>query len=203
MIEQTNKPERRQRSNGRETYTTLLDAALAIWSEKGLDQVTMQAVSERADRSRGIMYHHFSKREDLISALQLHLDDRLAHLFALSKAPSRNDYLLVAGLMVDSPELIRSFFSRLLAGNVRSDPLMQVARDHYREVEALHWLQPGMDKDHAAVISIAMWLASMLAVELKTDPLERRAEAYRFAATFQQVMESAIIRPQAERHGPR
>ncbi len=199
MIRHDIKAERQQRSNGRETYTALIDAGLAIWSEKGLDQVTMNAVAERAARSRGIMYHHFNKREDLIAALQSHLDERLAHIFAISKAPSRNDYLMVAGLMVDSPELIRSFLSRLLGGDVRSDPLMKVAREHYCEVDALNWLQPGMDKDHAAVISIAMWLASMLAVDLKTDPEERRAEAYRFAETFQRVMETAIIRPGKER----
>jgi AcrR family transcriptional regulator len=161
----------------------------------------MHAVADRAVRARGTMYHHFRGREELIAALQLHLDERLAHLFAISKTPSRNDYLMVAGLMVDSPELIRSFLSRLLAGQGRSDPLVEVARSHYQEVEALNWLQPGIDKDHAAVISLAMWFAAMLAVDLKTDPVERRAEANRFAATFQQVMERAIIRPEAERDG--
>lgn len=199
MNKQDKRPAREQRSNGRDTYAALLDAALALWSEKGIDQVTMHAVSERAARSRGIMYHHFGKREDLIAALQVHLDERLAHIFTMSKAPSRNDYLMVAGLVVDSPELIRSFLSRLIAGPVRSDPLMQIAREHYREVDERNWLKPGMDRDHAAVISIAMWLASMLAVDLKTDREERRAEAYRFANTFQQVMEAAIIRPEAER----
>ena len=190
---------KRGRANGRETKTNILDAALAIWSEHGMEHVTMQAVADRAGRSRGIMYHHFSSREDLIVSLQTHLDEHLTHIFDLSKAQSRNDYLMVAGLMVDSPDLIRGFLSRVLVGEVRDDPLIKVAREHYVEVEALNWLQPGMDRDHAAMISIAMWLASMLAVDLKTTEQERRAEAFRFADTFRRVMESAVILPEEDR----
>ena len=190
---------KRGRANGRETKTNILDAALAIWSEHGMELVTMQAVAERAGRSRGIMYHHFKSREDLIRSVQTHLDERLAHIFDFSKAQSRNDYVLVAGIMVDSPDLIRGFLSRLLVGEVREDPLIKVARKHYIEVEARNWLQPGMDRDHAAMISIAMWLASMLAVDLKTTEQERRAEAFRFADTFRRVMESSVILPEEER----
>lgn len=199
MTKQDMKTARQQRSNGRDTYAALLDAALAIWSEEGIDQVTMNAVAERSGRSRGIMYHHFTKRDDLIAALHVHLNERLTHIFDFSKAPSRNDYLMVAGLMVDSPEVIRSYIARLLTGDARHDPLMDVARAHYRDIDGRGWLQPGMDVDHAAVISIAMWFASMLAVDLKVDLADRRAEAFKFASTFQAVMERAVIKAEAER----
>jgi AcrR family transcriptional regulator len=191
--------QRRQRANGRDTYAALLDAALAIWSEEGINRVTMQAVAERAGRTRGIMYHHFRDRDDLIAAVQIHLRDRLAHVFDFAKTPSRNDYLMVAGLMVDSPELVRSFLSRLLAGDAREDSLLAIARSHYREVKARNWLRPDIDADHAAVISLSMWLASMMAVDLKQNLSDRRAEASRFAETFQRVMESSIIYPEIER----
>lgn len=49
------------------------------------------------------------------------------------------------------------------------------------------------------MISIAMWLASMLTVDLKTTEQDRRAEALRFADTFRHVMESAVILPENER----
>jgi AcrR family transcriptional regulator len=192
-------PDRRQRSNGRETYTALLDSALAIWSEEGLDQVMMDAVARRAGRSRAIMYHHFKNRDDLIDALHAHLDDRMSHLFDLTKAASRNDYLMVAGLMVDSPSLIRSYLMRLIGSDPKQDPLMAIARNHYKDINNLGWLQPGMDLDHAAVISFGMWFASMLAVDLKEDVNDRRAEAFKFAQTFQIVMEKAVIKSAEER----
>lgn len=195
-------PVRRQRSNGRETYAALLDAALAIWSEEGLDQVTMDGVARRASRSRAVMYHHFRNRDDLILALHTRLDDRMSHLFDLTKAASRNDFLMVAGLMVDSPELIRSYLLRLISNDPKGDPLMAIARSHYQDIDNLGWLQPGMSIDHAVAISIAMWFASMLAVDLREDIADRRAEAFKFAETFQVLMEQSVIKPARERIVP-
>ncbi len=193
----TRRPTRR--SDGKKTVDALLDAGMAIWSEEGLPGITMNAVAERAQKTRGTVYHHFSDRADLIVALQKHVDERLSAMFDISKAPSRDDYLVVAGIMVDSPELLRSCFHRMLSHDAGTDPLIATARDHYREVAARDWLQPGMNPDHAAMISIAMWLAASLAVDLKQTPEERRAEARAFAATFRSVMEKAVIRPESER----
>lgn len=190
---------RRQRADGRETYFALLDAALAIWSEEGIDHVTMSAVAKRAGKTRGIMYHHFAGRDDLIAALHSHLDDRLSHLFDIAKVPGRNDFLIVAGIMADSPDLMRSYLQRLLSRDPKQDSLMQTARDHYRVLAQLDWLQPGMNADHAAVISISMWLASMLAVDLKESVAERRAEAMAFAETFKRVMDLGVTKPETER----
>lgn len=193
---------RRTRADGRETYAALLDAALAIWSEEGIDNVTMNAVAKRAGKSRGIVYHHFSSRDDLVNALHAHLDDRLSHLFDISKVPGRNDYLIVAGIMVDSPDLLRSYLQRLLSRDPKQDSLMQTARNHYQILDQLDWLQPGMNPDHAAVISISMWLASMLAVDLKEDVTQRRAEAIAFAETFQRVMEQGVTKMAKDRKLP-
>lgn len=184
---------RRQRADGRETYAALLDAALAVWSEEGIDNVTMNAVAKRAGKTRGIVYHHFAGRDDLIVALHSHLDDRLSHLFDISKVPGRNDYLVVAGIVVDSPDLIRSYLLRLLSTDPKQDSLMRTARNHYQDLAKLDLLQPGINPDHAAVISVAMWLASMLAVDLKEGAAQRRAEASAFAETFRLVMERGVI----------
>lgn len=188
-----NEHNRRQRSDGRETYAALLDAALGIWSEEGIDNVTMNGVAKRANKTRGIMYHHFTGRDDLIHAMHSHLDDRLSHLFDLSKVPGRNDYLIVAGIMVDSPDLIRNYLQRLLNRDPKQDSLMQTARNHYQSLAQLGWLQADVNPDHAAVISVSMWLASMLAVDLKETVAERRSEAIAFADTFKRVMELSII----------
>ncbi len=193
---------RRQRADGRETCAALLDAALAIWSEEGIDNVTMNAVAKRAGKTRGIVYHHFAGRDDLIASLHSHLDDRLSHLFDMSKVPGRNDYLIVAGIMVDSPDLMRSYLQRLLSRDPKQDSLMQTARNHYQTLSKLGWLQPGMNPDHAAVISVSMWLAAMLAVDLKENVAARRAEAIAFAETFRRVMEAGVNKPEAERDLP-
>lgn len=202
MAYKRNDPDRAKRADGRSTYDKLLDSAVSIWAEDGLDRVTMNAVAERAGKTRGTMYHHFSDRESLISSVENHLDERLTHIFNLTKVETRDDYLLVAGLMVDSPSLIRSYFSRLINRDPKSDNLITVARDHYKSVDALGWLRPDVTPDHAALISIAMWLASMLAVDLYEDASERRAAAHSFARTFQTVMERSILKVAADRLPP-
>lgn len=199
MAYRRNDPDRPQRADGKTTYDKLLDSALAIWAEDGIDRVTMNAVAERAGKTRGTVYHHFADREALVASLHTHLDERLTHIFDLTKAETRDDYLLVAGLMVDSPQLMRSYFSRLVNGDPTEDDLIGIARDHYRKLDALGWLRADIEPDHAAMISVSMWLASMLTVDLHEDPAARRAAAHAFARTFQTVMERSIIKSATER----
>lgn len=47
----------------------ILDAALAILTTDGLDQMTMLAVAERAGASKGTLYSWFGNREGLLRAL--------------------------------------------------------------------------------------------------------------------------------------
>lgn len=189
---------RKRRANGRSTYDALIDAALAIWSEEGIARVTMDAVAVRAGRTRGTVYHHFTGREDLIAAVRSLLDDRLRSLFNLTREYKRDDYLLVAGIMVDSPELLRGYFARLLGKNTREDEIVTTAREHYAKLAEWEWLQPGIESDHGAMIGIGMWLAAMLTVDLHVDPDARREAARSFARSFRLVMEAGILRLPAD-----
>jgi AcrR family transcriptional regulator len=196
---------RPKRANGATTLNRLLDAALTIWSEEGLEGITMDAVAKRAGNTRGTVYHHFADRGELIVATRNWMDDRMAAIFDINKGPHRdeNDYLVVAGIMVDSPELLRSYLLRLLGQDPTHNTMISLARKHYRDVDAYHWLRPGIDPDHAAMISISMWMASVLVVDLKKGKTQRRAAANAFARTMQTVMERSIIFPSAERKLPR
>lgn len=184
---------RAQRANGRETREMLLDAALSIWSEAGLEAVTMNAVGARAGVTRGAVYHHFADRGDLIVAVQSHLDDRLLSLFDEAAARRRDPYLLVAGIAANSPELLRGYLFGLINRDPRTDRLIGAAIAYFRDVQRRGGLHPHANPEHAAVVAVSTWIAAMLAVCLRTTPAERQAEARAFAGTFREIMEGAFI----------
>ena len=51
------------------TRAALLDAALALTRERGLEQTTLQDVAERAGMSTGAIYGNFKNRDELFMAL--------------------------------------------------------------------------------------------------------------------------------------
>ena len=61
---------RRPKGDKRErTRTALLDAALALTREKGLDATTLQDVAERVGMTTGAIYGNFRNRDELFMAL--------------------------------------------------------------------------------------------------------------------------------------
>ncbi|MTJ00928.1 TetR family transcriptional regulator [Idiomarina piscisalsi] len=60
---------RRTKEDAMETRSKLLDAAEALFSEKGVTHTSMMHVAEKAGVTRGAIYHHFENKMDLIESL--------------------------------------------------------------------------------------------------------------------------------------
>jgi AcrR family transcriptional regulator len=61
-----------------DTRRRLLDAAAALFAERGIDAVSIDAVAEEADRTSGAVYAHFGGKDGLAVALLDHLVDDMA-----------------------------------------------------------------------------------------------------------------------------
>lgn len=59
----------RRRLPPEERRAEIFDAALAVFSELGYDQATLNDVVERVGVSKGCLYHHFSSKEQLLLEL--------------------------------------------------------------------------------------------------------------------------------------
>ena len=59
------------------TRKRLLDAALALFNEKGLDATAIEDITERADVGKGTFYRHFGNKEAVVMAL---IDNAVDHL---------------------------------------------------------------------------------------------------------------------------
>jgi len=62
------------------TRRRLLEAALALFIEKGADAVTIEQITERADVGKGTFYRHFSSKDEVMEAL---VGQAVEHLVAL------------------------------------------------------------------------------------------------------------------------
>jgi AcrR family transcriptional regulator len=58
-----------------EAERSMLDAAVSIVSERGLEDLTLAECGEAAGYSRGLAAHYFGSKEELISAIAQHIVD--------------------------------------------------------------------------------------------------------------------------------
>lgn len=68
---QTQPTARRRRSphDGAETRQALVDAALKLFTDRGVDAVSIRAVNAQADRALAAVHYHFGSKEALIRAV--------------------------------------------------------------------------------------------------------------------------------------
>lgn len=194
---------RRRRAPGDQTRRALLDAAVAIWSEAGIENVTMHEVARRAGKTRGTVYHHFAEREALLAATRQHLDDVLGMLFSDEHEGHGDPFQLVPGLAADNPEVVRSYVRGMLDGDARQSPLVQRGIRYFKSLHAQGRLHPGVDPSQAALSVLAMWFAAILSVSMGATASERRAQAKLFTSTFRHVVFRSLVVPRPHEYpGP-
>ncbi|HUU69840.1 MAG TPA: TetR/AcrR family transcriptional regulator [Planctomycetota bacterium] len=69
------------------TRKRLLDAALAMFSEKGVDATAIEDITERADVGKGTFYRHFGNKEAVVVALSESAVSRLIDSTKPAKPP--------------------------------------------------------------------------------------------------------------------
>jgi AcrR family transcriptional regulator len=112
------------------TTQTIIDAAISLFAEQGIDETTMEQIAEEADVAKGTLYNYFSVKEAIISAyIQRSFADknkaRLTHLEKLPDTRTRMAYVfteLIEGVQ-KQPEL----FARYLI--YRTQTIVSVSQD--------------------------------------------------------------------------
>ncbi|HNR93520.1 MAG TPA: helix-turn-helix domain-containing protein [Kiritimatiellia bacterium] len=109
QFEEKARPVRKNRAQLRavRTHNKLLNAALMMFSEKGMDATTVEDITERADLGKGTFYRHFSTKEELMSALVQKAVDGLIEEMHKSAAGAGNLKTLLGKLL----EAHKNFFN--------------------------------------------------------------------------------------------
>jgi len=139
-------PIRRRRKEARPQE--LLDAALALFVEKGFAAARTEEVAQRAGVSKGTLYLYYPSKEELLKAVISHyLSARIAEGAALAAAHDGDASALLRGVLIDwwgklydSPA---AGVFKLVITEVRNFP--EIAEHYAREViEPAHRLLGGI-----------------------------------------------------------
>lgn len=88
----------RQRRSER-TRQTILQAALELVIEKGLNKLSLREIARRADYSPAGLYEYFGSKDEIVEALVCNASDRFfAHLNRVSQTLPVEDYLTELGM---------------------------------------------------------------------------------------------------------
>jgi AcrR family transcriptional regulator len=90
MAETAPSPSRHDRRRER-TRVALIDAARAVFAERGTEAATIQEITDTADVAKGSFYNHFDSRADVLRAVVEATLDRLGAALDCSLAGSQED----------------------------------------------------------------------------------------------------------------
>lgn len=185
--------QRKTRKNGQRTRQRLLASAVSLWAQRGLLGVTVSAVADHACTTRRTVYHHFPTQDMLLAETERFVETELAALAGGDISYLSQPYGLVAGLAADNPELIRSVLLGMLREEPADNAMFRNAISFWSETIARQNLRDDVPPEHAAAITLAMWLAATLVVSTGSNEAERRAAADSFATSFETLLAHGIL----------
>ncbi|MCJ2188541.1 TetR/AcrR family transcriptional regulator [Novosphingobium beihaiensis] len=99
------KPARRRNKAFDETHTALIETAVRLVSEKGMEALSLSEVAREAGVNRTTIYYHFDSREALVEAVRAWSSRQLAAAFAPGR--SREDRTrYIVRFVIENPEVI-------------------------------------------------------------------------------------------------
>ena len=125
----SSKPDRTRRdAQARETRERLIDAALAVFGEKGVARATVKDIAAAAGISPGLLYHYFQDKEELLRAVfERHgFLPQLREIIHVLPDGTTDEVLRQTALRFSSLLHERGAFVNTMVGEARSNP--QVGR---------------------------------------------------------------------------
>ena len=103
-----------------ETHQSMIETAVRLISEKGLEALSIAAVTREMGMNRTSFYYHFETRDALIEAVKVWSAERLAEAFDDDRPQqARIDY--ITRFVLENPDLTKLWIEELLSGgDVRS-----------------------------------------------------------------------------------
>jgi AcrR family transcriptional regulator len=103
-----------------ETHRALIETAVRLISEKGVDSLSIAAIARAMRINRTTIYYHFESRETLIEAVRLWSSAQLAKGLSLA-APRKERIDFITRFVLQNPELIKLWIDDFIsAGDIRT-----------------------------------------------------------------------------------
>lgn len=111
----------RRELQAQERRNQLIDTALELFAERGLDNTTIKDLSVKAGVAQGLIYHYFDSKEDLLRAVveRHNVLPQLADVFATAAGRPARDVLAAAmnralELLAGNQAMVRVLFREML-----------------------------------------------------------------------------------------
>lgn len=103
-----------------DTHRDMIETAVRLISEKGLEALSVAAVLREMGLNRTTFYYHFENRDSLIDAVKDWSAQQLAKAFEIDRPQhERIDY--ISRFVLENPELIKLWIEDLISvGDIRS-----------------------------------------------------------------------------------
>ncbi|MFM5930483.1 MAG: TetR/AcrR family transcriptional regulator [Novosphingobium sp.] len=110
----------RKRNRGfEETHQTLIETAVRLLSEKGVEALSVSALAREAGLNRTTVYYHFPSREAMIAAVKVWSTQQLTRGMEVD-APQLDRMERVNNFVLSNPELIKLWIDDFIApGDIR------------------------------------------------------------------------------------
>jgi AcrR family transcriptional regulator len=103
-----------------ETHRALIETAVRLISEKGVDSLSIAAIARAMRINRTTVYYHFESREALIDAVRLWSSEQLAGGLSLA-APQQERIDFITRFVLQHPELIKLWIDDFISkGDIRT-----------------------------------------------------------------------------------
>ena len=113
----------RQRRNKsfEETHREMIDTAVRLISERGVDALSIAALARAMGINRTTVYYHFETREMLIEAVKAWSAEQLARAFNNAGATRGERIDHITRFVLENPELIKLWFEDFVSvGDIRT-----------------------------------------------------------------------------------
>jgi AcrR family transcriptional regulator len=188
--------ENRMQKRAKRTRKKLKEAALDAFSEKSIDAVTVEEITEKADVGKGTLYQHFDDKEEIVVTL---VEDAIEHLIkrirSYDTAPDTLEemleHLLNAhyGFSVDCKEEFLLLFQGKLLLKLQSETLEDLEEPYLRYLKEIEdqvsgYLSPRIDplKVHrlaCAVAGFVFGFFSFAMIGMTEDEIENSVKPLR------------------------
>jgi AcrR family transcriptional regulator len=102
-----------------ETHQELIETAVRLIAEKGVEAVSIAAVARATDINRTTVYYHFDSREALLDAVKAWSSEQLTRAFT-GTAPQEERIDYITRFVLENPALIKLWIDDLIGvGDIR------------------------------------------------------------------------------------
>jgi AcrR family transcriptional regulator len=121
-----------------QTHREMIETAVRLISEKGVDALSVAVLAREMGISRANVYYHFENREALIAAVKVWASDQLARGMDESW-PVPDRAIGITSFVLENPELVKLWIDDFISGdNVRQsytrwDPLVAGLQQRFDE----------------------------------------------------------------------